>query len=74
MAPAQTNTDEPTYEQLCRSLSRLTPREDKILRMRYGIGDEDQYSCEEIAKRFHLTLDDVEKIIQRSLQKLRDSA
>jgi RNA polymerase primary sigma factor len=52
-------------------LADLTPREEKVLRMRYGIGEPRTYSLEEIGARFGLTRERIRQIEIKALQKLR---
>lgn len=52
-------------------LASLTPREEKVVRMRYGIGEPTQYSLEEIGNRFNLTRERIRQIELKALRKLR---
>jgi RNA polymerase primary sigma factor len=52
-------------------LSTLTPREEKVIRMRYGIGEPTHYSLEEIGTRFSLTRERIRQIEIKALRKLR---
>lgn len=52
-------------------LATLTPREEKVLRMRYGIGEATTYSLEEIGSRFALTRERIRQIEIKALKKLR---
>ncbi len=52
-------------------LSTLTPREEKVIRMRYGIGEPTTYSLEEIGARFALTRERIRQIELKALRKLR---
>ncbi len=52
-------------------LSTLSPREEKVIRMRYGIGDGNSYSLEEIGTRFDLTRERIRQIEIKALKKLR---
>ncbi len=58
-------------EQVCDVLASLTPREEKVIRMRYGIGEPTTYSLEEIGARFALTRERIRQIELRALRKLR---
>lgn len=53
------------------ALSTLSPREEKVLRMRYGIGEPTHYSLEEIGRRFALTRERIRQIEIKALKKLR---
>lgn len=53
------------------ALASLTPREEKVVRMRYGIGEPAQYSLEEIGSQFNLTRERIRQIEIKALRKLR---
>lgn len=53
------------------ALADLTPREEKVLRMRFGIGEATHYSLEEIGLRFALTRERIRQIEIKALNKLR---
>lgn len=52
-------------------LSSLTPREEKILRMRFGIGEKTDHTLEEVGQDFNLTRERIRQIEAKALQKLR---
>ena len=52
-------------------LAQLHPREEKVIRMRFGIGEPTQYSLEEIGSRFALTRERIRQIEIKALRKLR---
>ncbi|MCO4743343.1 MAG: sigma-70 family RNA polymerase sigma factor [Proteobacteria bacterium] len=52
-------------------LATLTPREEKVIRMRYGIGEPTHYSLEDIGSRFCLTRERIRQIEIKALRKLR---
>jgi len=56
------------------ALSSLTPREEKVIRMRYGIGEACHYSLEEIGSRFALTRERIRQIEIKALRKLRHAS
>ncbi len=58
-------------EEIGEALSSLTPREEKVVRMRYGIGEPTQYSLEEIGAQFCLTRERIRQIELKALRKLR---
>jgi len=49
----------------------LSPREEKVLRMRYGLGEPASYSLEEIGSHFNLTRERIRQIEIKALRKLR---
>ena len=54
------------------ALADLTPREQRILRMRFGIGDTADHTLEEIGKEFGVTRERIRQIEAKALEKLRD--
>jgi RNA polymerase primary sigma factor len=54
-----------------RVLATLTPREEKILRMRFGIGDGSDHTLEQVGDEFDLTRERIRQIEAKALQKLR---
>jgi RNA polymerase primary sigma factor len=54
------------------ALARLTPREERILRMRFGIGVTDEHTLEEVGKTFGVTRERIRQIEAKALQKLRN--
>ncbi|MBA2665076.1 MAG: RNA polymerase sigma factor RpoD [Bradymonadaceae bacterium] len=52
-------------------LSTLTPREEKILRMRFGIGEKTDHTLEEVGQDFNLTRERIRQIEAKALEKLR---
>ncbi len=55
-------------------LGKLTPREEKILRMRFGVGHADSHTLEEVGKVFGVTRERIRQIEERALGKLRRPA
>ena len=54
-----------------RVLATLPPREEAVLRFRFGIGEVRDYTLEELGERFSLTRERIRQIEQRALRKLR---
>ena len=52
-------------------LAKLTPREERVLRKRFGIGLDTDYTLEEIGKEFSVTRDRIRQIEAKALRKLR---
>jgi RNA polymerase primary sigma factor len=52
-------------------LATLTPREEQILRMRFGIGEKSDYTLEEVGQRFAVTRERIRQIEAKALRKLR---
>ncbi len=55
-------------------LSTLTPREAKVLRMRFGIGMNTDHTLEEVGKQFDVTRERIRQIEAKALRKLRHPA
>ena len=58
-------------EQVRKALSTLTPREEKILRMRFGVGEKSDHTLEEVGQDFHVTRERIRQIEAKALRKLR---
>ena len=58
-------------EQTRKVLATLTPREEQILRMRFGIGEKSDYTLEEVGQRFAVTRERIRQIEAKALRKLR---
>ncbi|MDE6260712.1 MAG: RNA polymerase sigma factor RpoD [Oscillospiraceae bacterium] len=58
-------------EQLVDVLSTLTPREEKVLRLRFGIEDGRTRTLEEVGKEFNVTRERIRQIEAKALRKLR---
>ena len=58
-------------EQTRRVLSTLTPREERVLRMRFGIGEESDHTLEEVGQDFNVTRERIRQIEAKALRKLR---
>jgi RNA polymerase primary sigma factor len=58
-------------EQCSTVLQTLTPREEKVLRMRFGVGDGSEHTLEEVGKKFAVTRERIRQIEAKALRKLR---
>jgi len=58
-------------EQTARVLSTLTQREEKVLRMRFGIGEKSDHTLEEVGQDFEVTRERIRQIEAKALRKLR---
>jgi len=58
-------------EQLSEVLNTLTPREEKVLRLRFGIEDGRTRTLEEVGKEFNVTRERIRQIEAKALRKLR---
>jgi RNA polymerase primary sigma factor len=52
-------------------LSTLTPREEKVLKMRFGIGERSNHTLEEVGQSFAVTRERIRQIEAKALRKLR---
>ncbi|MEE8586182.1 MAG: RNA polymerase sigma factor RpoD, partial [Acidobacteriota bacterium] len=58
-------------EQTAAVLQTLTPREEQVIRMRFGIGDGSEHTLEEVGQRFSVTRERIRQIEAKALRKLR---
>ena len=58
-------------EQTRKVLATLTPREEKVLRMRFGIGEESDHTLEEVGQDFNVTRERIRQIEAKAVRKLR---
>src|SRR4029079_4169433 len=58
-------------EQTRKVLATLTPREEKVLRMRFGIGEKSDHTLEEVGQDFEVTRERIRQIEVKALRKLR---
>ncbi len=58
-------------EQTTRVLSSLTPREERVLRMRFGIGMNTDHTLEEVGQQFNVTRERIRQIEAKALRKLK---
>ena len=61
-------------EHLDRTLSTLTPKEEKVIRMRFGIGEKCDHTLEEVGQVFEVTRERIRQIEAKALRKLRHPA
>jgi RNA polymerase primary sigma factor len=55
-------------------LSTLTPREEKVIRMRFGIGEKSDHTLEEVGRKFMVTRERIRQIEAKALRKLRHAS
>ncbi len=71
LAPAEAATFTMLREQLIDVLDTLTPREQKVLRLRFGLDDGRARTLEEVGKEFEVTRERIRQIEAKALRKLR---
>ncbi len=69
--PGEVVTNLNLAEQTQRVLTTLTPREEKVLRMRFGIGEKSDHTLEEVGRNFSVTRERIRQIEAKALRKLR---
>ncbi len=58
-------------DQTRRVLKTLTPREEQVLKMRFGVGDGSEHTLEEVGRSFNVTRERIRQIESKALRKLR---
>lgn len=71
LSPAEAATFTMLREQLIDVLDTLTPREQKVLRLRFGLDDGRARTLEEVGKEFEVTRERIRQIEAKALRKLR---
>jgi RNA polymerase primary sigma factor len=71
ISPAEAVISLNLSEQTRKVLSTLTPREEKVLRMRFGIGEKSDHTLEEVGQDFFVTRERIRQIEAKALRKLR---
>ena len=70
-APSDVASHTMLKEQLAEVLATLTPREEKVLRLRFGLEDGRSRTLEEVGKEFNVTRERIRQIEAKALRKLR---
>ncbi|RJQ58918.1 MAG: RNA polymerase sigma factor RpoD [Desulfobacteraceae bacterium] len=71
MLPSEAAVSLNLAEQTRKVLATLTPREEKVLRMRFGIGEKADHTLEEVGQDFAVTRERIRQIEAKALRKLR---
>jgi len=74
VSPYDSVRDKELTERIRGILTTLSPREEKIIRLRFGIGEDGEYTLEEIGKRFHVSRERIRQIEKKALNRLRHSS
>ena len=72
LSPNDSLLERDLVNQTRKLLSGLSPREEKILRLRFGIGEDGEYTLEEIGRQFGLSRERIRQIEAKALDRLRD--
>jgi len=70
-APAEAASYTLLREQLCEVLHTLTPREEQVLKLRFGLDDGRTRTLEEVGREFNITRERIRQIEAKALRKLR---
>ena len=71
ITPADAVVNISLQEQTRKVLATLTPREEQVLRMRFGIGEKSDHTLEEVGQKFTVTRERIRQIEAKALRKLR---
>ena len=70
-APSESASYSLLREQLCNILHTLTPREEQVIKLRFGLEDGRHRTLEEVGKQFNITRERIRQIEAKALRKLR---
>ena len=73
-SPADNVVTQGLSEATRKVLATLTPREERVLRMRFGIGEDSDHTLEEVGQDFEVTRERIRQIEAKALRKLRHPA
>jgi len=71
MSPAEAVTKYDLSQQTRKIMTTLTPREEKVLRKRFGVGEKADHTLEEVGREFNVTRERIRQIEAKALRKLR---
>lgn len=70
-SPLEATSENLLREQLFATIDTLTPREQKVIKLRYGLDDNHTRTLEEVGKEFNVTRERIRQIEAKALRKLR---
>jgi len=70
-SPSDSLLKKDLVSQIRKLLGGLSPREERILRLRFGIGEDKEYTLEEVGKQFNLSRERIRQIEAKAIQRLR---
>ena len=71
-SPSDSLLEKDLVSHIRKLLNGLSPREEKILRLRFGIGEDGEYTLEEIGRQFGLSRERIRQIEAKAIERLRD--
>jgi len=74
VSPYEAVKNQELSERVTNILATLSPREEKIIRLRFGIGEGAEFTLEEIGKRFNVSRERIRQIEKKALNRLRHSS
>ena len=73
-SPAETAIEADRREKISDVLQELSPREERVLRMRFGLGIDDEHTLEEVGRTFDVTRERIRQIESSAIKKLRHAS
>ena len=73
-SPAETAIEADRREKISDVLRELSPREERVLRMRFGLGVDDEHTLEEVGRTFDVTRERIRQIESSAIKKLRHAS
>jgi RNA polymerase primary sigma factor len=70
-SPVETVIDSNVRDETANILKTLSPKEEKVIRLRFGIGCEREHTLEEIGQQFDVTRERIRQIEAKALRQLR---
>ena len=71
VSPLESVVSASRREEVRRVMKTLTPREERVIKMRFGVGDGSEHTLEEVGQSFAVTRERIRQIEAKALRKLR---